>query len=138
MMKEWKREKRKKRKSLPKLFSVTRVGARHFFLFGACANIISKKEGAVYKVGRALNFKLKKHAQILLISKRGAKILVGIAFSPSSYLSKSAVMNTTLNRFNAVSALATSVLMALAAFTAIMTYPTHKPSGRVAIKELEV
>jgi signal peptidase complex subunit 3 len=47
-------------------------------------------------------------------------------------------MNTTLNRLNAVTALATSTLLCLVAVVALISYPTHHPTGSVDVKTLQV
>lgn len=47
-------------------------------------------------------------------------------------------MNTILNRLNAVTALATSTILCLVAVVALISYPTHKPSGRVEVHSLQV
>lgn len=48
-------------------------------------------------------------------------------------------MNTTLNRLNAVSAMATSTLLVLLALVAVLTHPTARaPSGTLAVHTLAV
>ena len=47
-------------------------------------------------------------------------------------------MHTTLSRLNAVSALATTIILALVVLIDITRFTTHKPSGSVVINQLEV
>lgn len=47
-------------------------------------------------------------------------------------------MNSTLNRLNAVSALATSTILGLVAVIALLSYPVHKSSGQLGVQGLEV